>query len=186
MPRPLALAIATLAGMSVPAAAMDWVVDPAHSAIRFEYLRDGAVAGGVFTRFSGQGQFDPADPATARFSLVIDSASIDLGVDVHSAFATSAEWFDAANHPEVTYVLNGLDPQGEAGYLAIGDLTIRGVPVTLRTPVELVIGDETARASGALAVMRRAYGLGVGPSDLVLDIGDRVTVHFDLVARPAR
>lgn len=185
--RPALIAVLGLAlAASLATAATRWAVAPGDSRIVFQYEADGAPAEGVFTGFSGEGTFDPAAPGDATLELRIESASIDLDDARASAFATSAEWFDSANHPHIVYRLIGLTPLGGTSYRAVGDLTIRGRSRPIITEIELEIGEEMARASGTLEIDRRDYGLGAGPMSLFVDIGREVAVRFELVARAAR
>jgi len=147
-------------------------------------VADGEPTEGVFTRFAGEGRFDPAAPEEATLELRIESASIDLGDAKASAFATSAEWFDSANHPQIVYRLHALSRLEGDRYRAEGELTIRGRTRLIVTPIELEIGETEARASGTLRIDRRDYLLGVGPMSLFVDIGREVAVRFELVARP--
>lgn len=162
----------------------EWIVRPDQSAIGFLYERAGQPAEGKFARFSGSGTFDPVRPEHARLTLRIDTSSIDLFDTLASGFATSAEWFDSKNHPDVVYQLTGLTVLGNARYQATGTITIRGESEVLRSPVFLVVSETHAHANGALDLDRRRFGLGVGPSAAFVEIGDRVSVRFDLVAEP--
>lgn len=166
------------------AGAMEWALVPERSRIGFEYLRNGEAATGVFERFQGEGAFSLDDLGSAHLELRIESASIDLQDEIESAFATSAEWFDSATHPLVTYRLQSLRPIGSNRFLANGDLTIRGRTRAIETEITLTIDGAEARAEGALELDRRDFGLGVGPSALFVRIGHEVTVRFDLTAMP--
>ncbi len=157
---------------------------PERSRIGFEYLRNGQPARGIFARFDGEGLFSSAEPEAATLELRIESASIDLDDGLASAFATSAEWFDAATHPLVTYRLTALRPLDGDRFRALGDLTIRGRTRAVRTEITLTIDGTEARAEGVLELDRRDYGLGVGPSALFVEIGGAVAVRFDLTAIP--
>ena len=175
-----------LAGGGGPAAAMEWSVAPDDSRIVFEYEADGEPAEGTFERFSGAGSFDPGAPGEAMLELRIRTKSIDLGDPKASAFATSAEWFDSANHPEIVYRLVELAHLKDDRYRAEGDLTIRGKTRPVTTAISLEVTAAEARASGTLDINRKDYGLGVGPMSLFVEIGPRVAVRFDLVARPVK
>lgn len=169
--------------MSRAVAAMpQWTVVPAKSRIGFEYVSNGKPAAGRFHRFSGQGLFPPGAPDKATFDLHIKSGSIDLGDSRASAFATSAEWFDTANHPDVVYRLLKLTPIDGNRYRADGELTIRGKSKPVTTTLTLDVGAQTAHASGTLRIDRTDYGLGVGPMSLFVNIGREVAVSFDFVA----
>jgi polyisoprenoid-binding protein YceI len=179
-------AVVAAALLMAPAAAVaaSWTIVPADSRIAFDYMRAGKPAEGRFTRFAGNGTFDPAAPEDATLELRIESASIDLYDTTASAFATSAEWFDSANFPQVTYRLLHLSPEGGDRYRAEGELTIRGKTRMIATTIVLDIDDAAARAVGSLQLDRTDYWLGVGPISLFVDIGREIAVRFDLVARP--
>ncbi len=181
----LALAVALLAGAAAAEAPRGWEVVPAASEVAFDFVLDGKPRRGRFTRVSGDGRFDPEAPQAAELTIRIASASIDLGNGLFSAFAQSAEWFDAKNHPEVVFRLARLEPIGDGRFAALGDLSIKGRTRPARGELALEIGAGRARATGRLEVDRVDYLLGVGPSALVVDIDREVAVAFDLAARPA-
>ncbi len=184
----LAIPVVVLASLTwtAGAAPLSWAVNPEGSRILFDYRRNGQSAEGRFTRFTGHGLFDKAAPAAAELELRIQSGSIDLDDALASAFASSAEWFDAASHPEVIYKLRRLIPEGQDRYRADGEITIRGKTRPISTTITLDIGSGSARAAGTLDVNRTDFLLGVGPSALFVDIGPEVSVRFELTARPAR
>jgi len=179
-----------IALMCRPVAALPsaWVVAPAESRILFQYERSGNAAEGTFDRFSGEGSFDHKAPDEARLELRIESDSIALGDPLYDAFATSAEWFDSAHHPQIVFRLMQLNPEAAGRYQAEGEVTIRGRTRTISAPVTLEIGREagveTARAKGNLRVDRKDYLLGVGPLSLLADVGREVVVRFELIAHP--
>ena len=165
------------------AQAASWVVDPAASNIVFEYQKDGAPAEGIFAEFSGSGSMDAADPGAATLEVRIETTSIDLYDTMASAFATSAEWFDSKNHPQVIYALHTLREVAAPEYEAEGVLTIRGKSKPITTRIRLEIGDTEAKASGKLNIVRSDFLLGAGPSAAFVEIGPEVAVRFDLTAR---
>jgi polyisoprenoid-binding protein YceI len=167
-----------------PAAARGWLVEPARSKIVFDYAENGQPAKGVFTEIAGSGAFDPARPGEARLTLTVAVGSLDLGDPLESAFAQGRDWFDADGHPEAVFVLTGLEElvPGGGAYTAQGDLTIKGVRRKVSTPMTLTVEGDSARATGVLALNRREFDVGVGLSDRLVAIGERITVRFDLTA----
>lgn len=163
-----------------------WTIVPDESRIVFEYRRNGEAEDGTFGTFTGTGTFHTEAPGEATFEIEIASGSIDLGDAKASAFATSAEWFDARNHPEIVYRLRKLTPLGGDRYRAEGDLTIRGRTRPVTTTISLDINGKDAHAAGTLEIEREDYMLGVGPLSLFVDIGPEVAVRFDLTAHPVR
>lgn len=177
-----ALLLAAVA--AAPVQAEDaWRVDPEASEIAFEYTENGRPARGAFRRIEGAGVFDARAPEEARLTLTIDVASIDLGDPLETAFVQSVDWFAAAEHPVARYELVRLEPEEPGRYTALGDLTIKGETRQIVSPVILEIGSERAAARGWVTFDRRGFGVGVGPTALLVSIGREVTVTFDLVAR---
>ncbi|MEM7506895.1 MAG: YceI family protein [Pseudomonadota bacterium] len=171
----------TLPGL---AEAKQWVVDPARSEILFNYIRADQPDQGRFHRFSGEGFLDLEDLESTRLEIRIESRSIDLNDDLASAFATSAEWFDSKNHPNVTYRLTDIVQTGPETFEASGELTIRGETEQITSPIRLTFEEGSAMARGVLTIERRDFLLGVGPSAAFVTIGPKVTVDFRLQATP--
>lgn len=194
--RRLAVAAAVVAAVAMHAAGAPaqgatgtprgWAIEAATSEVSFDFVLEGKPDGGVFRAFAGEGTFDPARPGEARLSITIESGSVDFGSPVVNAFATSAEGFDSRTHPDIVYRLTALAPTGGDGYLAQGNVTIKGRTEALSTPITLSITDEAARAEGRFEVDRTRFGLGVGPFASLLDLEPIVGVHFVLNARPVR
>lgn len=161
-----------------------WRIDPAASTITFAYEFAGEAREGRFTEMTGEGRFDAERPEATRFTLVIPVSGLDLGHRLISAFALSADWFDEVNHPDARYRLSRLDLAADGTATALGDLTIKGHLEVIEVPVTVTVGPEEARAQGSLRFPPRRFGIGVGPSALLVDIGDSVAVSFDIVARP--
>lgn len=172
-------------GATAGSAPTRWRIDEAASSIVFAYELAGRASTGRFTAFAGDGLFDPNHPDATAFALVIDVTSLDLGNPLYSAFALSADWFDAATHPTATYRLAQLAPQTDKAADALGDLTIKGRLAVMTVPVTVEIGVDSARARGSLRFDPGAFGVGQGPSALFVSLGPEVSVSFDLVARPA-
>jgi polyisoprenoid-binding protein YceI len=162
-----------------------WTIAPGDSQVGFGFERNGKAAEGVFRRFEGSGTFDAAAPGEATLEMRIESASIDLGDRTASDFATSAEYFDSANHPLVTYRLLSLTPAGDGQYMAEGELSIRGWPRKTESRISLNIQGDTAQAKGALTILRKDFFFGVGPTSLFVNLGPEITVSFDLTAHRA-
>lgn len=162
-----------------------WRVIPAQSVISFDYDQNQQPASGVFAQVSGAGTFDPDNLSATRLELLIDVRSLDLGDPLESAFALSAEWFDAVNHPVARYRLAALTPLGDGRFEALGDLTIKGKLKVLRTPIALAIARDRATASGSLMFDRRDFDVGAGASALFISVGTAVSVRFNLVAEAA-
>jgi polyisoprenoid-binding protein YceI len=161
-----------------------WRIDPARSTVAFDYLFDGERRTGAFRSFEGEGAFDPDAPQATRFELRIQTGALDLGHPLLNLVATGPEWFAAAENPDARYRLVALTPLPDGRWEALGDLTIRDTLQIVRTPVTVEIADDAARATGEVEIDRTYFGVGVGLTDLIVDVGERATVRFDIRAVP--
>ena len=111
-----------------------WTIDNAHSEVGFrvKHLVISTVSG-KFTSFEGKLDGDPADLANAKISFTADIDSIHTGNEQRDGHLKSADFFDAAGHPKLTFTSTSIDKKGDSEYKVNGDLTIRGItkPVTL-------------------------------------------------------
>jgi polyisoprenoid-binding protein YceI len=87
---------------------------------------------GEFDKVSGTIEFDPANAAASSVEASIDVASISTRETDRDNHLKSADFFDAANFPVITFKSTSVAADG-SGYKVTGDLTIHGVtkPVTL-------------------------------------------------------
>jgi polyisoprenoid-binding protein YceI len=110
-----------------------WMLDTVHSEVTFKvkHLVISSVTG-KFKSFEGTVESDKDDFTDARinFSTAVDS--IDTGNEQRDGHLKSPDFFDAANHPKITFVSTGVTKKG-SDYLIQGDLTLRGTT----KPVEL-------------------------------------------------
>lgn len=108
-------------------------VDSVHSHVGFS-VRHMMVTTvrGKFTAYRGTFDIDPADFTRSTIEGDIDVASIDTGNADRDNHLRSADFFDVANHPKITFKSTSIARDGD-GYKVTGDLTIRGTthPVTL-------------------------------------------------------
>jgi polyisoprenoid-binding protein YceI len=116
---------------------MAWKIDTVHSHVSFsvKHLMVTTVRG-KFNTYRGSVRLDPKDFTRSTFEGEIDVASIDTGnVDRDNHLRTN-DFFDAANHPKITFKSSRIEPKGDGEYVVRGDLTIRGVTKPVALDVE--------------------------------------------------
>jgi polyisoprenoid-binding protein YceI len=129
----LALALALLHGGAALAATTTYVIDPQHSFARFEYDHWGYTrTGGRFDTTAGTITIDPANKSGA-VDVVIDARSVSAGSDEFNEHLRSADFFDTAHYPTITFKSSHFKFDGDKLASVDGDLTVKGVtrPVTL-------------------------------------------------------
>ncbi len=115
-----------------------WNVDPAHSSVEFQVRHMGiATVKGFFGTFAGKLEVGGTlDQSVAEGT--VDVNSVNTREEARDGHLKSPDFFDAANHPEITFRSTSF-AAGAKGAMAIeGDLTIRGVtkPIRLEAVVD--------------------------------------------------
>ncbi len=133
---PLLLTTAALAGaLAAPPVAADTAtfnIDKGHSELTFRIRHIMSRVSGTFTDWKGTITGNPSAWSGGSTEIVIQATSIDTRLEKRDTHLRSADFFDAANHPEITFRSTSVVVAGNAVTL-VGNLTIRGVtkPVTL-------------------------------------------------------
>ncbi len=114
-----------------------WQIDPAHSAAHFSvrHLMISNVRG-EFTKLSGTAVIDPTNPAASSVEVTIDATSVNTREPQRDEHLRSADFFDVANHPTLTFRSKRVQAKGADEIKLIGDLTIRGVTKEVSFDVE--------------------------------------------------
>lgn len=111
-----------------------WKSDKAHSQLSFTVTHLGiADVSGTFNDFDVTVKSSKPDFSDAVFNLTANVASIDTRVEARDNHLKSADFFDAAKYPNLTFTSTSLKKNGKNKYKLTGDLTLHGVtkPVTM-------------------------------------------------------
>ncbi|MCQ3930295.1 MAG: polyisoprenoid-binding protein [Chloroflexi bacterium] len=105
-----------------------WNIDNSHSGVNFS-VRHMMVTTvrGSFQNFSGTIDFDPANPTAGSVEVTIDANSINTGANDRDNHLRSADFFDVANHPNISFKSTKVEVKGDNAGKIYGDLTIHGV-----------------------------------------------------------
>jgi len=115
-----------------------WTLDPAHSEVEFKvrHLMITNVSG-EFKTFSVDVETEGEDFMTAKATFTADIDSITTGADQRDQHLKSADFFDAANHPQLKFVATKYEVvDNDGSYELYGDLTIRGTTKPIKLDVE--------------------------------------------------
>src|SRR5689334_14072580 len=109
-----------------------WIIDPSHSEIGFKvkHLVISTVSG-KFASFKGEVIADKDDFTDAKISFSADISSITTGNEQRDGHLKSADFFDAANFPQLTFTSTKVEKKDSSEYKITGDLTIRGTTKTI-------------------------------------------------------
>ena len=89
---------------------------------------------GDFSGAKGTATFDPKAPAASKVDISIPTASVSTTNATLDGELKSADWFDAAKFPAITFKSTKVTPTGPSTADVAGELTLHGVtkPVVLK------------------------------------------------------
>jgi polyisoprenoid-binding protein YceI len=113
-----------------------WKMDTAHSEVKFKvrHLVISTVSGN-FNQFSGIAESNKEDFTDAKINFEADVNSVDTKNEHRDGHLKSPDFFDAANHPKLTFVSRSFTKKSADQYELTGDLTIRGITKEVKLAV---------------------------------------------------
>ncbi|MDQ3264417.1 MAG: YceI family protein [Myxococcota bacterium] len=167
----------------------EWTLDPAHSAAQFsvKHMMVSTVRG-EFQKVSGTVSVDEKDVTKSKVNVTIDPASINTRQEKRDEHLRSADFFDVAQFPTMTFASTKVQ-KGKGGKLKVtGDLTMHGVtkPVTLDVeslskPIKNPWGQTVRGFSATGKLNRKDFGLnwnkGLEAGGVL--VGDEISLQID-------
>jgi polyisoprenoid-binding protein YceI len=178
-----------------PIPAGEYRIDPAHSVLSFSIKHNEiALVRGRFREFSGMINYDDKDITKSSVEVTAKIESINTGVDRRDAHLRTADFFDAAKYPEMTFKSTRVERKGDNQYVLHGDFTLRGIskpvaiPFTVTGAIKDGQGNTRFGVAGQTTINRRDFGITWGKpmENGGLDVGNEVMIDLQLEAvKPA-
>jgi polyisoprenoid-binding protein YceI len=173
----------------------EFKIDPAHSTIGFaiRHLEINWVAG-RFKDFDGTIRLDEADISKSSVEFTAKVESIDTGVAKRDDHLRTADFFEVAKYPQMTFRSTRVERKDKDAYVLHGDLTIKGVtkavaiPFTITGAIKDPWGNTRFGIDGNTTIDRRDYGITWGKALEAggVDVGHEVKISLALEAmKPA-
>jgi polyisoprenoid-binding protein YceI len=187
-----ALAVTASVGWAASAGAVDYKIDADHTSVTFRVRHLFTSVEGRFGNFDGKIHFDAADPTSASVEGTIDVSTVNTNVAKRDNHLRSADFFDVANHPKITFKSGKVLEVGSdktSGKMA-GKLGIRGVEKDVVLDVSFLgqgkdpYGNEKAGFTASTRINRKDFGLTWNDTleaGGVL-VGDEVELRIDAAA----
>lgn len=167
-----------------------WNLDPAHSTAEFK-VRHMMISWvkGKFTGLSGALTLHESDHAYSGVEATIDVATITTGAGDRDNHLKSADFFDAAQFPAITFKSVKVEPKGKGELAVTGDLTMHGVtkPVTftveeLSEPSKDPWGNQRIGIEASTKINRKDFGLNWNAALETggMLVGEDVTITLDV------
>lgn len=174
-----------------------WTIDPAHSSAQFSvrHMMVSTVRG-EFTRLSGTVELDEKDVTRSSVEATIDATTIDTRNERRDGHLKSADFFDVANHPTITFKSAKVDKASDGRLKVTGDLTIRGVTRPVVLDVEALSpvvrdpqGNLRSGTSATTRINRKDFGVSwsanLDGGGLVVSDDVNITIDIELVKKAA-
>lgn len=168
-----------------------WQFDPAHSSAEFavRHMMVSTVKGS-FRTLSGRIVLDEAHPERSQVEAEIDAASIDTGVADRDTHLRSADFFDVARFPKLTFRGTAVEADGADAGRLLGELVIHGVTQPVRLDVSYLgeakdpWGNRRRGYTAETTLNRKDFGM---TWNMVLDaggvlVGDKIKVTLNIEA----
>jgi polyisoprenoid-binding protein YceI len=133
--------ISTLIALLLPVivSAATWTIDPDHSNVGFK-VRHLMVSNvkGSFEKQTGTVDINDKDITKSKVEVTIDTNSINTNVQKRDEHLRSADFFDVAKFPTMTFVSKKVAKAGQDKLKVTGDLTLHGVTKEVVLDVEAI------------------------------------------------
>lgn len=182
------LALAFLLPAMAAADPVVYKVDADHSGVNFKIRHFVSYVSGRFRDFSGVIRYDKQKPAASSVEFTVKAASIDTASNDRDEDLRSANFFDVAKYPALTFTSTRVAAKDADTLEVTGNLTMHGVTREITFPVEIlgtvsVPGGEKAGFTANFMVNRKEFGLNWNN---ILDsgpvLGDEVRVSIEVEA----
>lgn len=166
-----------------------WKVDATHSSVGFSVKHMGvSTVRGQFTDF--EGTLEIAEDGTGNGYGTVKTASVDTKEPQRDEHLRSPDFFDAANHPELTFQSTSIRPKADDAFQITGQLTIHGVTQEIELDAEVTGSDVDPQGNTRVGLeitgelSRKDYDMkfnaALGSGNLV--VSDKVKLALDISA----
>ncbi|MGD9698322.1 YceI family protein [Acinetobacter sp.] len=177
----LGLAVASVATLSL-AKPVAYQIDPTHTATVFTWNHFGfSTPSANFSDIQGTINVDNAKPANSSVNVTIPLSSLNTNVKALDEHLKTADFFDAAKYPNITFKSTKVQALGKNKYKITGNLTVKDVtkPVVLdavlnKQGIHPMTKAEAIGFNATTSFNRSAFGVGA----YVPNVGDKITVNI--------
>lgn len=185
MKRTVLAAVLSLAATAAFAAPATYEIDPNHTDVIASWSHFGfshPVA--HFGQVDGTIVYDAEDVSASSVEVTIPLAGLDSHVDDFDEHLRSADFFDAAKYPEITFKSTSVQAAGEGKLKVSGDLTVKGkvVPAVLDVTINKVAEHPMAKRAAAgfdatTTLKRTDLGVGMYAPNVSDEVSIRITTE---------
>jgi polyisoprenoid-binding protein YceI len=187
----LAAALGLAFAGTASAAALTYKIDPNHTDVVASWSHFGfsnPIA--HFGKVDGTITYDPAKPAASKVEVTIPLDGLDSHVGDFDEHLKSADFFDAAKFPTITFKSTKVEAAGDKKLKVTGDLTVHGVtkPAVLDVNINKIGEQPMAKRAAAgfdasTTLKRSDFGIGKYVPNVSDEVKIRITTEA-IVPKP--
>lgn len=171
----------TLLGIGASIHAADYTIDASHSSAAFAISHMAvSTTRGRFNDLSGTISYDPAHIEKNSVKVTIKATSVDTGNQKRDDHLRTADFFDVAAHPDLSFTSHSWKATSTGAYEVVGDFTLHGVTKSITATVTKTgagkdpWGNERIGFETAFTIDRSEYGMSGGRPM----VGNEVAITF--------
>lgn len=152
-----------------------WTLDPARSRVLLETRHTWGLlpVHGIFRQVTGNGTVTAAGQVTG--TLTVSAGSIDTKNKMRDKDLRSAKLFDIANHPDITYTVDSIQP-ADGGIRVTGSLTVRGRTRPLSFDAQASATEGDVQLDAEVPVNRADFGMTYRPMRMA-SMNNTIVIH---------
>lgn len=172
------IAIMTFISLSAFIEPITWKSDKAHSKLAFTVTHLGiSDVSGLFRNFDVKISSASKDFSDAVIEMTADVSSIDTEIEMRDNHLRSADFFDVAKYPRLSFKSTSIRKTGKNKYKLTGDLSLHGITKTVtmdllyRGTIENPMSKAPTAGFQVLGTIKRSdFGIGAGfPPSMISD-----------------
>lgn len=161
-----------------PELAGAWTLDPARTSVTIHTKAMWLLpVKGTARALEGGGTV--AADGSVTGTLVIDAASIDTHNKKRDAHLRTADFFEVANHPTITFTATGARPSSSGKVALDGTLTMHGQTRPLTLLAEVAVTGDSVTVTADADIDRNDWGVSWAKMGAGLKNQVAISAHFD-------
>jgi len=192
VPKSLVLLVlgALFVGTTAHAAYTPIELDAVHTKVAFTASTILFDVDGEFGKYAIEVDGDPSKPESVKVRAAIDVASIDTENTKRDNHLRSADFFDAAKYPQITFTSTSVSSKGEQ-LIVKGNLSMHGTTRLVTIPFKVARGKngagvDTTSYKGKLTIDRNDFGIGTDSVAAKISLEDEVDIKLLIVTFPGK
>ncbi|MEP7373049.1 MAG: YceI family protein [Chitinophagaceae bacterium] len=157
------------------AAVQKWNVNATEAQIKFSVKGPFGTVDGSLGDLKSTILFDKDNLAASSIRASTDPKSISTGIKLRNKDLQKEKYFNSDKHTLLSFQSDKIQKSG-AGYIAIGNLTIKGVSKKVEIPFSFTEKGNTGIFKGNFSIQRQDYGIGKEGGS----IGNTVSIDLEV------